>query len=199
MAITNGYASLVEVKNALRIQDAVDDSLLEMAIESASRLIDGYANRSFYNAGTATRNFVADDLYTCQIDDLQSVTTLSTTDQVGGVYTTWTANDYQLEPVNGLSDGLASPYTSVRAIGNYGFTNYIGQALVRIVGVWGYASVPTAIKQATIIQASRIFKRLDSPLGVAGFGDMGVVRVGSRLDPDVQHLVDPYRRMRNFA
>jgi hypothetical protein len=28
---------------------------------------------------------------------------------------------------------------------------------------------------------------------------MGVVRVGSRLDPDVQHLVDPYRRMENFA
>ena len=86
MAITNGYASLVEVKNALRIQDSVDDSLLEMAVESASRLIDGYASRSFYNAGTATRNFVAEDLYYTVIDDLQSVTTLSTTDQANGTY-----------------------------------------------------------------------------------------------------------------
>jgi hypothetical protein len=70
---------------------------------------------------------------------------------------------------------------------------------VRITGVWGWVSIPTAVKQATILQASRIFKRNDSPLGVAGFGDMGVVRVGARLDPDVQHLVDPYRSMRNFA
>lgn len=199
MAITNGYASLVEVKNALRIQDSVDDSLLEMAIESASRLIDGYAGRYFYNAGSATRNFVAEDLYLTVIDDLHSITSLATTDKVGGAYTTWTATDFQLEPLNGTADGIQSPYTAVRAVGNYGFTFFNNQALVRIVGSWGWASVPVAIKQATIIQASRIFKRLDSPLGVAGFGDMGVVRVGSRLDPDVQHLVDPYRRMENFA
>ena len=50
MAITNGYASLTEVKAALRITDTIDDSLLEMAIESASRLIDGYASRQFYSS-----------------------------------------------------------------------------------------------------------------------------------------------------
>jgi hypothetical protein len=50
-----------------------------------------------------------------------------------------------------------------------------------------------------VIQAARIFKRNDSPLGVAGFGDMGVLRVGRSLDPDVQQLVDPYRLVRNFA
>lgn len=48
MAITNGYATLAEVKSALRITDSVDDTLLEMAVESASRLIDGYAGRFFY-------------------------------------------------------------------------------------------------------------------------------------------------------
>ncbi len=45
MAITNGYATLAQVKAALRITDSVDDPLLEMAIESGSRAIDGYANR----------------------------------------------------------------------------------------------------------------------------------------------------------
>ena len=50
MAITNGYATLAQVKAALRIpaDDTVDDTLLEMAIESGSRAIDGYTNRSFY-------------------------------------------------------------------------------------------------------------------------------------------------------
>jgi len=39
MAITNGYCSLAQVKAALRITDEVDDGLLEMAVESASRAI----------------------------------------------------------------------------------------------------------------------------------------------------------------
>lgn len=199
MAITNGYASLNEVKAALKIIDGLDDSQLEMAIESASRLIDGYAGRYFYNAGTATKNFAADDQWVTQIDDLQSITELATTNQIGDNYTAWSATDYQLEPLNGRVDGLTSPYTRIRAVNQYVFPFYNGQALVKVTGVWGWASVPIAIKQATILQASRIFKRLDSPLGVAGFGDMGVVRVGSRLDPDVQHLVDPYRLMKNFA
>ena len=40
MAITNGYCSLNQIKAALRITDSVDDALLEMAVESASRMID---------------------------------------------------------------------------------------------------------------------------------------------------------------
>jgi hypothetical protein len=199
VAITNGYATLADVKAALKITDNMDDSLLEIAVESASRLIDGYTGRYFYNAGTATRNYAANDSWTVTIDDLQSVSEVATTDEVGNAYTVWTANDYQLEPLNGLSGGLTQPYTSIRAVNQYVWPFLADRALVRITGVWGWASIPTAVKQATILQASRIFKRNDSPLGVAGFGDMGVVRVGARLDPDVQHLVDPYRSMRNFA
>jgi hypothetical protein len=65
--------------------------------------------------------------------------------------------------------------------------------LVKVTGYWGFTAVPTAIRQATIIQASRIFKRLDSPLGVLSSPDLGFIRVGSRLDPDVAQLVDTYR------
>lgn len=198
MAITNGYASLSEVKAALRISDTVDDSLLEMAIESASRLIDGYAARTFYNGGTATKEFAALDQYLTYIDDLQSLTTLSSTNQVGGDYTEWPANSYQLEPVGGKTDGLSQPYTAIRAVNTNFFPEFNGEALVKVTGVWGWASVPTAIKQATIIQSSRIFKRLDSPLGVAGFGDLGAIRVGRALDPDVEMLVNPYRITRNI-
>jgi hypothetical protein len=199
VAITNGYATLADVKNSLKITDNMDDSLLEIAVESASRLIDGYTGRYFYNGGTATRNYAASDSWIVYIDDVQSVSEVASTDEVGGTYTTWTANDYQLEPLNGISGGMTQPYTSIRAVNQYVWPFLADRALVKITGVWGWASVPIAVKQATILQAARIFKRNDSPLGVAGFGDMGVVRVGARLDPDVQHLVDPYRSMRNFA
>ncbi len=60
MAITQGYATLSEVKASLRISDNVDDSLLEVAIESASRLIDGFTARSFSNAGTDANDLCTD-------------------------------------------------------------------------------------------------------------------------------------------
>jgi hypothetical protein len=199
MAMTNPYASLTQVKAALRITDSVDDSLLEMAIESASRLIDGYTYRYFYNAGTAVRNFAAEDSYLVNIDDLVSISELKTTDEIGSEYTTWNATDYQLQPVNGKQDGLNIPYTSILAVDDKLFNTLGSQALVRITGVWGWSAVPIAVTQATIIQSSRIYKRLDSPLGVAGFGDLGAIRVGRSLDPDVEQLVMPYRIMRTFA
>ena len=199
MSITNGYCTLADVKAALRITDSVDDSLLEMAVESASRLIDGYAYRYFYNAGTATRDFVAEDSYLTIIDDLISISELKTTDEIGSDYVTWSADDYQLRPVNGKIDGLSVPYTSILSTDDLLFNIKGQQALVRVTGVWGWSAVPIAIKQATVIQSSRIYKRLDSPLGVAGFGDLGAIRVGRALDPDVEQLVMPYRIMRNFS
>ncbi len=199
MAITNGYATLAQVKGALRITDSVDDSLLEMAIESASRLIDGYTYRYFYNAGTATRDFVAQDSYLTIIDDLISLSELKSTDEIGSEYVTWGTADYQLRPVNGKQDGLNVPYTSILSTDDLLFNILGEQALVRVTGVWGWSAVPIAVTQATIIQSSRIYKRLDSPLGVAGFGDLGAIRVGRALDPDVEQLVMPYRIMRTFA
>jgi hypothetical protein len=196
MALTNAYSTLAETKAALRITDSIDDSLLEMAIESASRLLDSYTARSFYNAGTASRYYAATNDFQTDIDDAISISEVATDFSADGTYDTiWAASDYELLPLNGRVDGLAVPYNAVKVSGggDYTFPLYNGEGLVKITGVWGWASIPIAIKQATIIQASRIFKRLDSPLGVLSSPDMGFIRVGSRLDPDVAQLVDPYR------
>lgn len=198
MAITNGYATLAQVKSALRITDSVDDSLLEMAIESASRAMDSYCNRVFYSTGTAVaRYYTPRDSYLCDIDDLVSLTTLYTSsDETQSSYNIlWTSEDYQLEPLNGLSDSQPAPYTRIRAIGDYTFQTLDGEASVKVTGVFGYSSVPIAVTQATVIQASRIFKRLDSPLGIIS-GELGTMRVGYRLDPDVAQLVDGFRKVR---
>ncbi len=196
MAIVNGYCTLAEIKASARITDSVDDTLLELAVESASRMVDSYTQRYFYNAGTATRLFAPQDSYVSEIDDLITLTTLQTSD--GDDFgTTWAAKDYQLEPLNGNVDGLTNhPATRIRAVDDFIFNVLDGEATVRVVGVWGWSAVPIAVKQATIIQAARIFKRNDSPLGIAGFGEMGAVRVGVQLDPDVKHLIDVYRKVR---
>lgn len=199
MAITNGYCTLAEVKAALRITDSVDDSLLELSIEAASREIDGYCQRAFYST-SATRVFEATSAFITETDDIVSVTTLKTSDDGATYGTTWAATDFQLEPLNGVTAGMAQPYTRIRAIGDYlfpqwsvtgTFSNFAG---VQITGVFGWSTVPTAIKQAAILLAMRQFKRYDSPLGVAGFGDIGVMRVG-RVDPDVEALLMPFKKV----
>lgn len=196
MSITNGYATLTQMKSALRITDTVDDALLEMAVESASRAIDGYTERNFYSSGTATRIYSADSWDVVQTDDIAgtAITVVTDPNMNGTWATTFADTDFQLEPVNGVVDGLQVPYTRIRAVGNYAFPILGGKALVKVTGVFGWTTPPMAITQACIIQASRIFKRLDSPLGVAGFGDMGAIRISRYLDPDVEQLVSPYRK-----
>jgi hypothetical protein len=198
MAITNGYATLAQVKAGLRITDSVDDTLLEMAVESASRAIDSYCNRVFYSTVTAVvRYYSPVDSYLCDIDDLVSLTSLYTnSDETQSSYNIlWTSEDRQLEPLNGLADGQPTPFTRIRAIGDYTFQTLNGEASVKVTGVFGYSAVPIAITQATVIQASRIYKRLDSPLGIIS-GELGTMRVGTRLDPDVAQLVDGFRKVR---
>lgn len=200
MAITNGYCTLADVKAALRITDNLDDSLIELSIEAASREIDAYTERIFYQT-TATRVFAPVSSTVCEIDDLVSVTTLQTADDGITFDTTWASTDYQLAPLNGMASGLPQSYTQVWAIGDNLFPMWqsvsaLGSpATVKIAGVWGWAAIPTAVKQACVILAMRQFKRYDSPLGVAGFGDLGAIRVGS-VDPDVQNLLMPFRKVR---
>jgi len=198
MAIVNGYCTLAELKAALRVQDAIDDSLLELAIESASREIDGYCERMFYST-TATRVYAPTNVYTLTTDDIVSVTTLKSSSNGVTYDTTWTTSDYQLEPLNGVAGGLVTPYTRIRAVGNYLLpawatgTIYNLEASMQVTGVFGWSAVPIAIRQATVILAMRIFKRLDAPLGMIT-NDMGSMRVG-RFDPDVEALVMPFRKV----
>jgi hypothetical protein len=200
MAITDGYASLEDVKGALRLVDTVDDVMLEIAIEAASREIDGYTQRVFTsNAGT--RIYVPMDNYVTEIDDLSVFTSLESSSDGKTFDVTWTATDYQLEPLNGIAGGLTQPWTQIRAVGDYTFPHWSGgvadgqEATVRVVGTFGWATVPTAVRQACIVLSLRLWKRFDSPLGVAGFGDMGAMRVG-RIDPDVQALLQPFVKVR---
>ena len=200
MAVTNGYVSLALVKKALRITDNIDDEILELSIEAASREIDGYCERVFY-ATTETRVFIPRDSFTCEIDDLTSLTTLKTSSTGESFDVTWTSTDYQLEPLNGQAGGLVTPSTRIRAVGDYVFPTFEPrnvnhyEATVQVAGTFGFTPIPTAIEQAALLLTLRQYRRYDSPLGVAGFDEMGVVRVG-RIDPDVSKLLSPFRRVK---
>lgn len=196
MTINNGYCTLDQVKASLRITDNVDDALLELAIESASREIDQACERFFYQLDSQTRFFVALDSYVVETDDIRTITRIRTSEGGDGVYdTVWETKDFQSEPLNGYVSGIEHPITRIRAIEDYLWPIDGGEALVEVQGDYGWPSIPVAIVQATVILSARLYKRNDSPLGVAGIGDIGVIRVG-RLDPDVQTLIQPFMKPR---
>ena len=150
MALTNPYCSLNELKASLGITDNIDDTILESAINSASRAIDRYCARNFYKV-TATRLYSPRDSFVTDIDDLVSLTSLKTTDDDTQTFdVTWTSADYQLEPLNGVVDGMPTPYTRIRAIGNFTFSNLGGEATVQVAGVFGFNAVPDEVNLSLI-------------------------------------------------
>ena len=192
MAITNGYCTLAEVKAALRISDSVDDTLLENAIEGASRRIDGYCGRFFYQQAATVRFFPVHE-FKCAIPDLASSTlTLSTDSSGDGTFSTvWTAGQYQLEPLDVALEGR--PYRSIVAVGSETFPLYTTPSLasVRVQGTWGWPAVPDDVREACVLLAIRGFARYNAALGVVGFADMAI-QVRS-VDPDVRDMLFPYR------
>ena len=195
MAITNGYITLSLLKSSLSIDDAIDDDFLELAIESASRQIDQHCERQFFQT-SATRVYAPRDSYVCEIDDLVSLTSLKTSSDADGVFdTTWQSKDYQLEPLNNIVGGIETPTTQIRATDEYLFVTDGGEATVQVEGTFGWSSIPVQIQQATLILSSRLFERRNSPLGVAGFGDLGAIRV-SKIDADIENLIGPFKKIR---
>ena len=194
------YASLNQLKAALRLSpsDTIDDENLNMALESAAEMINVYCGRTFGTVGSATSRVYAPGLAAlAEIDDITRIDTVEWS-QDGSTWTAMDSGDYQPEPLNRATDGMTDfPYTRIRAVNSNSWPVYAGVATLRVTGLFCFGSIPTAVTQANVMQSSRLFARLSSPLGIAGWNEgIGAVQVRSGLDVDVQQLLMPYRRLR---
>lgn len=200
MAITNGYATLAQLRQRFSIDDPFDDAILEHVLGAVSRLIEQHCGRVFYDAGAvAARVFYPDSTTLVTVDDFHTTTGLvvKTDDDDDGTYeTTWTiSTDFQVEPLNGVVDGVPGhPYKRINAhSGERSFT-VSRRPTVEVTADWGWASVPEPVREACLLQASRLFNRKGSPFGVAGVAEFGQIRLLSRLDPDVELMLAAYSR-----
>lgn len=190
--MANEYAGRAALKERLGIvtSDTTRDALLDGALAAASRGIDTATGRRFWLDTAATaRTFTVAGRVVCGeggdrllLDDMGAAPVLVET----GSGTSWTAvTDYDTAPDNALVRGR--PITAlVLAAGAWG-----GGPRVRVTDRWGWPAIPDEISEATLIQASRLYKRKDSPEGVTGSAEWGVVRL-SRRDPDVWALIEHF-------
>lgn len=195
MAWKPAYASLTEMRDWLRLHDpndTDDDALLRLKLSAASRAVDASCRRQFGKVDTAvTRSYElrwsrTRNRYVAEIDDLMDTTGLT----VSVDSTALTGAQYALRHRNALADGR--PYTWVELTN----VTVTGDGVLDMLGRWGWnAPWPDVIKEATMLQASRLNIRRDSPYGIAGGADGGgELRLLARLDPDIAPLVVDYIR-----
>jgi hypothetical protein len=202
MAITNGYCTQNQLKqfNGIPTSDTADDDLLDDAINAASRQIDTFCGRIFFQQSATARKFFTNDLYRLHVDDISTTTGLVVKydDDDDGVYeTTVSSSEFQLLPINQVVGGiLISPFYIVELIsdGNHEWPlDYSSnRPRAEITAKWGYSEVPEPIRQATLMLASELFAMRNAPLGVAGVGDFGVVNI--QQNREITRLIAPFRK-----
>lgn len=190
--MANEYATLADLKTQVGITDSARDALLSNALAAASRAIDKKTGRRFWLDPTAVQRTFNPYGRTVRdqrgelllIDDIGSLDNLLVETGSGSSWTA--ATGYETTPDNALLDEQAITGLLL-ATGTWGTHT----TRVRIAARWGWPAVPDEITQATLLQAGRLFKRKDSPDGVAGSSEWGFMRVPN-LDPDVRALIEPY-------
>lgn len=185
------YVGLPLLKASLSKVDTGKDDLMRQAITAASRQIDNTTGRRFWLDDAVSVRVINprgrvvsdEDGERLLVDDIGSTTGLIV--EVGRG-TSWTpvTDQVELEPDDALTNGR--PVTSLLLL-NGQWKRGPGYR-ARITVKWGWPAFPSEVVQAGLIQAGRLYKRKDTPEGVAGSADWGVIRM-SRVDPDVQNLI----------
>lgn len=195
MSITNGYCTLTELKAALGVSDTADDTALERAINSASRQIDGYCGRRFWQDAEATvKYFTAQDWGTCLFRgdvegaDATTITEVAV-DSGAGTYTALASSSWRAAPQSG-----SRPFDRVVSLRGGLFPTF--DEGVRVTGRFGWAAVPDEVAEATVMQASQIFKQTrEAPFGMSSspiFGESDGRTVRQGMTWDVRSLVQPF-------
>jgi len=199
----NWYCGLEELRDRISVEDGSDDFAMQQAIQAASTWINEHCATHFYRI-TETRTFVPYDIRELTIDPLVSITSLNVDQTGNGVFAeAWTQNvDYQLKfgkdryNLNAL--GVQRPFKKVQVLQNGKWFPYIypfaHMDRVQITGTWGWPSVPPTVSQACLELATEWFKRKDAPFGIAGAGDLGVVRI--QANPWIIEMLRPYTDQR---
>jgi len=210
----DAYATLDQFRlySHLDPADGSDDAddLRELALEAASRAIDKACQRDFRPSGVASaRIFTATPSsgsayamspypyswithYDCAIDDTDDTTVTINFDATGNGDYTDAETGFRLAPYNAPAHDR--PYD--RIIFDRGVYPPMYPEAVEVTASWGWTATPNAIVNATLLQASRFWHRLDSPFGISGSPEMqGELRLFDRLDVDVLIMTRPYKKL----
>lgn len=214
MAWAPDYTTTSDLEAFMRVPDTNDAAIEARAITSASRLVDRATNRQFGKVSAAQDRFYdaqwdkkAQRWY-LEIDDVMgdaSDLTVYADYDGSGTYATQITG-FRLLDLNAAQNGrpwtqiqfptTASFGVSVELVPYWINNTAVSSRSVKVhTAAWGWTSTPVPIVEATLLQASRLVQRRDSPYGVAGSPQTGSeLRLLAKLDPDVEVTVRPFWR-----
>ena len=193
MTITNGYATLAELKARadIDISDAEIDSLLEGWVEAASRTMDGETQRTFY-ARSETHYFDIPEGRELRLDDdLLTITSLTNGNGVAIAST-----DYLTVPKN------RAPYYAIKltenaSVGWAADSKSNTEAVIALAGTWGRTSTaPADVEEACLQIAHSCLKRryAENLSSISTVTAAGVVITPQDIPSFAWRVINRYRR-----
>ena len=191
------------MKAELGVASTDYDTKLELAISAASRMIDAYCGRFFYQDDSVqTRTYYAWDPELVDVDDISTATGLivKTDDNDDGTFeTTLTlTTNYILLPPNADKQYPVHPFTAIRLVDS-GITAFpmsaSGRPGVAVTAQFGWPAVPDDVQKACLIQATQLFKASDAVFGALSF-DAGILRVRDTINPMAAAALERYVKPR---
>lgn len=186
------YIDTEDLKATLGIAgtDFADDDL-DRAAQAASGIVDSICGRVFgKDSADATRYYSPEDNTLLGVDDLVSLTSVAIDRDNDGTYeeTLTQGTEFRIGPPNASADG--DPYTWLEAIN--GTTFITSGGYVKVVGKFGWPSVPAEVVQATGIIAAKLLRRArEAPFAVVFDASGGSSFIG-RNDPEVRALLSRF-------
>lgn len=192
------YVQLADLKKTINRlpNDTTVDELLAPALTAASRAVEDYCDkRKFWLDDAPSARvykpayrgpafpgtvFYLDGEYRLYVHDIGADGYTVEASSDGATWTTLTEGvNFEAYPLNAFV--LGKPVEALVSSAPWA-------GRVRVTARWGWPAVPAVVKEATRIQARRLYSRKDSPEGVTGTSDWGLIRVPN-LDPDVKALL----------
>lgn len=182
------YLTVPTLARYLKIEDAADNTFLQLWITTVSGNVNDFCGRQFGQVAALEERYYTpvydrhDGCWLATVDDLQDVTGLAITDEDG---TAVAAADYTLLPRNAAVTG--KPYEQLK------LSRCTGE--IAVEALWGWSAQPAAVDTGMLLQAGRIAKRRGAPFGIAGSpSEQGEMRLLAQLDPDFRTSLRPLQR-----
>lgn len=191
--MTTTILGVPEFKRWSRIQIDLDDVIVLEAIQTAEQSLFNAIGRRIHTADAVAsdRVFVPASATELLIDDCVEVT-LVVNDGA-----TISPSDYQLEPLNGLSDGGEQRPFDIIRLHDGTWHRDSRRATVTVRARWGWPVIPPGMKEAAKVATKAVLDGRDIRLGIADLSPGGAV--SEREARVVRTFVRDYRGHKSFG
>jgi hypothetical protein len=190
------YCTLTQLKNRLGgTISAASDAVLTEIIEETSQWIESYTGRVLGPVASATYTFDGGgpdnpDIYTLDLSWLgvRAVTLLETATTTGGAFSTVSASNYYLRPLN---PPAGEPFQRIELYNQYFYSGY---GTIRVTMTAGFAAIPDDVRSVALAIATRAWHgRQSGQADVVGNDETGSPIVTRIVAPELKRTLDRYK------